>query len=112
MTSCDKTFNSLDNIRYVFGMLKQAEIMAKKADPALSSLLMMRINATYVVVSFLIGMDHASDLLAGKIIEAAEKIERRESSHIYFVVMPLFMVGQILAYRGDHLKVTRVSNYV
>jgi hypothetical protein len=50
--------------------------------------------------------------LAGKIIEAAEKIERRESSHIYFVVMPLFMVGQILAYRGDHLKVTRVSNYV
>jgi hypothetical protein len=91
-------------------MLKQAEIMAKKADPALSSLLMMRINATYVVVSFLIGMDHASDLLAGKIIEAAEKIERRESSHIYFVVMPLFMVGQILAYRGDHLKVTRVVN--
>lgn len=50
--------------------------------------------------------------LAGKIIEAAENIQRRESSHIYFVVMPLFMIGQILAYRGDHLKVSRVSGII
>jgi len=84
---CDKLFNTSDNIGYIFGMLKQAEVMAKKADPALtyviridehmnsciffSPLLMMRINATYVVVSFLIGMDHASDLVCIFILDKA-----------------------------------------
>jgi hypothetical protein len=59
-------------------------------------------------LTFLIGMEHTSQIFVARALDKAEVVSKELHHTLFLIVVPLFMLGQVLVFKGDHANLNRV----
>jgi hypothetical protein len=110
MRTNDKLFNSPENIRYIFSLISLVKDMADKSE--IKDIMIVRLTLKVAILTFLIGMEHTSQIFVARALDKAEVVSKELHHTLFLIVVPLFMLGQVLVFKGDHANLNRVIHAI